>query len=130
MTDEVIYYSDDKGVKTTNREAVFGKQSFDLGTINSVRILKNPSTIRRPIILIICGSLFLIVSVVEHNYIRFFFGAFFLIVGIYDFAAPAYMIKTRTTKGEYVPLSSRDKERIEQIVDAIESAIAYKRQSV
>lgn len=128
MTEEVTYYSDDEGVKITNREAVFSKKSYEIGTIISIRVTKNPSSSTIPLILIGCGSFFLIISIIRFRFIEFFIGVFSLIFGIYDLVArPMHMIKLLQAKGEYVPFSSRDKDRVEQIVDALEAAIATRR---
>jgi len=125
MADEVIYYSDDKGIKITNKQAIFGKKSYELRTIISIRVTKNPSSPKIPILLVVCGAILIVMNIVRFHIIEVFFGILFLIFGIYDLLAkPTYMIKLLQTKGEYVPISSRDKERIEQITDALEAAIA------
>lgn len=125
MTDEVLYYSDDKGVKITNKQAIFGKKFYELGSINSIRVTKNPSSPKTPILLVVFGAIFIIIGTVRFHIIEVFFGILFLIFGIYCLLAkPTYMIKLLHTKGEYVPILSRDKERIEQITDALEAAIA------
>ena len=125
MADEVLYYSDDKGVKITNKQAIFGKKSYELRSIISIRVTKNPSSPKIPILFVVGGAIFIIMNIVRFHIIEIFFGIFFLVVGIIDLLAkPTYMIKLLHTKGEYGPISSRDKERIEQIADALEAAIA------
>jgi membrane-bound ClpP family serine protease len=114
MTDEVLYYSDDKGIKITNKQAIFGKKSYELRSINSIRVTKNPKNPKIPILLVVFGTIFIIIDTVRFHIFELFIGIFSFVFGIIDLLAkPTYMIKLLHTKGEYVPILSRDKERIE-----------------
>ena len=125
MTEEVNFYSDEKGVRITNSRAIFGAKTYAMANISSISMGTIAAKLMPGILVAIMGLLIIIPSASLGKVGFIIFGVLVLVIGILmsTTAKATYIVKIASTSGEADAISSHDKNYIQSVVNAMNEAI-------
>jgi hypothetical protein len=125
---EIGFYSDDHGVRVTNTRFIVGNVTYAMGNITSVKKSTEPPHRGLAMLLIAIGIASLLFAASDKNAGIFVLGVVLVLVGgvMWRGARPTYGILIASASGESTPLTSRNKERIEKIIQAVNEAIIHR----
>ena len=109
---EINLYSDDKGVRITNKRAIFENKTHDLTNVLSISLHVEDSSLKVLIIAIVVGFLLFLLG-------QWVLGCIIALGGaVYYYYTPVkYSIRMFRSSGETDILSSINKEYIQNIID-------------
>jgi nitrogen fixation-related uncharacterized protein len=115
-------------VKVTNLRTLIGTQTYSISDIKSVNLTKQAKSYR-PFWLVLVGVLLILWAMVDETgqFMEFFnIGICLVVIGITAFlwAKPSYMVQIGGPTGEKSILSSSKISFVQEIVKAINNAIA------
>lgn len=129
MKEEIIFYSDDQGVRITNARVIVGETTYSLANITSMRkVISEPWGVA----LILVGIVGFVGFVAFDEpfalllaLVGMFVGVVVLPIGIFWWFGqkPIYQLHLSSASGETTALDTEDKNRVEKIVQAINEAI-------
>jgi len=125
MTEEKNFYADDAGVRITNSRLIFGNATYAMANVASVRTaVTNPSQ-TGPVVLILIGVLFALIGFTNSSFGVAVFGIFVGALGVLwlNGLRPTFHIRISSSSGEADALSSRHRDYIDRVVQAINEAI-------
>ena len=111
MADEKVFF-DNGAVKVTNSRFATGSKTFAMNTITSVEPLRETLNWK----LLIIGLITIPIGI----------GFLILAWVIYTLVKPLYFVETYTAAGKSHAMSSRNKEVVFEIVEAINNAIIHR----
>ena len=119
------YYSDEKGVRITATRLIIGSTTYAMANITSIRTKTVYPTLALGIIIGIIGLVVLAISAAFNSWtgMLFLVGVLLLIIGIILAARRTYHLKVTSAAGEESPLTSKDREYINQLVVAVNEAL-------
>lgn len=133
---ETTYYSDDRGVRITNARAVFGSKTYAMSNISSVSLHIIPPSRAGGCIVALLSIIFMFcalgTAVPEDTR---FVGLLALFVGLGGVLGgilwmysmqPLYAVRIAATSGEIQAASSKDREYIESLINALNEAIIHR----
>lgn len=125
MATEPTFYSDERGVRITPTRAIFGSTTYAMANITSVVRGEDPPRRKPGIIIGILGLIILVACISFESAAGVIVGVVVLGLGIL-IAAKAkatYYVKITSASGEATPISSKDKQHMDSIVNAINEAL-------
>ncbi len=125
MVEETTYFSDDTGIRVTSSRVIIGNTTYSLANITSVsRTINNPSRVG-PFVFIVTGVLILVASLSGESFGLSIIGAILAGLGTIAWRGlrPTYHLRIRSASGDSIALTSENKDRIDQVVRAINEAI-------
>jgi hypothetical protein len=125
MATERSFYSDDKGVNITGTRAIFGSTTYSMANISSVKTAVEPVKRSPGIITAIIGIVLLIIGIASGWTWLIVGGVIVLAIGAFiAWAASAkYHVRISSASGEATALSSKDKEYVDKIVQALNESM-------
>jgi hypothetical protein len=127
MADEVSYYSDQSGVRVSDKRVIIGSTTYSMANITSVSTrVENPSMIG-PILMIAIGLL-LFVSGIAQQSGSAVLGAIIAGLGYFWYRGrkPMWHLHIASASGETTPLQSVNSQWISSIAQAINEAIIHR----
>lgn len=127
MADERSFFNEGS-VVITNSRAVIGGTTYAMSNITSVGMGSTPASRALGIIIAIFGVLVLLGGAAAESGGVIAFGVVVLAVGIAAavLPKPTYIVKLGSASGEQRALSSKDREFIERVVNAMNGAIVHR----
>jgi hypothetical protein len=124
---EITFYSDENGVTVTSARLIISQKTYAMANITSVSVAKLPPPVGRVFIFgigFLLGSYFIarqLAGIAKLLIIGIALTV--LAVFVNKFLKPTYTVRVGSASGEWDIISSKDREYIEDIVDAINEAI-------
>jgi hypothetical protein len=127
MAEETSFYTDQKGVRVTDKRVIVGNITYALANITSVSTAVEKPSLTGPILFIGIGILLLIGSASAQSGVTAFFGVLLLILGVvwYRGCKPTWHLKISSASGEATPLQSTNQQWISSIAQAINEAMIH-----
>jgi len=128
MADEISYYSDQSGVRVTDKRVIIGSTTYSMANITSVSTtVENPSKLG-PVIFMAVGCLFILYGLGNKEFGGAVVGAVFGAVGYFWFRGikPIWHLRIASASGENTPLNSINQQWISSIAQAINEAIIHR----
>ena len=128
MAEETTYYSDQSGVRVTDKRVIIGNTTYSMANITSVTTaVVNPSKIG-PVVCIAVGLALFIGGVSNNSFGTGFLG---VVVGAFGYfwyrgAKPVWHLRISSASGESSPLHSVNQQWISSIAHAINEAIIHR----
>jgi len=121
---EVMFYSDDRGVRITNARAIIGSTTYAMANITSVALGTLPAKRAGAVWLISIGVITIIVGLVAQAWFIDILGLALLGLGIWlaIIAKPRYYVRLGSSSGEVQALVSTEQKYIQSIVNAMNEA--------
>lgn len=129
MAEEVSFYSDQSGVRVTDKRVILGSTTYSLANITSVSTTVERPGLTGPILFIVIGLLVLIGGLGGRgNAGIVVFGALIAALGViwYRGCRPVWHLRIASASGESTPLKSRNQQWISGIAQAINEAIIHR----
>ena len=125
MTEEITFYSDDKGVRITNTRAIFKKTTYAMANITSVSKGYKAPSYKGPLFLILVGIIIVLISCSVRSLQAGILGAAITFFGLLlcGTLKGTHTVKIGSASGETVALESADEKYIQNIVQAMNEAI-------
>lgn len=126
---EVVYYSDNNGVRVTNTRFIVGSSTFPLQGITSIQSIIIPVN-RSPAVLIFVIGLGLVIGGASSRN-----GGAMVVLGIllcafgvywYNKVKDSYGVQITTSAAESKPLTSKNQDYIENVTRALNEAIIHR----
>jgi hypothetical protein len=124
MSDEKTFYSDETGVRVTSARLIIENTTYAMANVASVRSAVEDPNRLGPVILIALGVLGVAAEISDRG-AALVFGIVLLGGGIAWLVTqkPTYHVRISSSSGEADALSSRRKDYIDRVVQAINEAI-------
>jgi hypothetical protein len=126
MTDEIAVYQDDN-IHVTNLRAMLQGKTYAMANVTSVSMFTQFGNKTPGVIVAVLGGLMLLGALPSSEMRGCFgiFGLLMLVIGIAIAAAAndVYWVRIGSASGETNALSSRDRDYIQRVVDAMNEAI-------
>ncbi len=123
--EEVVFYSDDSGVRVTNSRLISGSTTYAMNNITSVSLNSESPSRVWPLVFSSIGIFSCLngLSGTEHSGVVF--GLFMLGIGVLWWKAQKtkYHLKIASASGEMNAITSTNKKRVESIIQAVNEAI-------
>lgn len=121
---EIVFYSDDRGVRITNTRAIVGLTTYAMANITSVTMSVKPAKRTPGIVVAILGLLILIITAELGSAGGVIFGVIVLGLGILMavVAKPIFTVRIGSASGEADAVSSKDRDYIQAVVRAMNEA--------
>ncbi len=118
MVTEPTLFTDKQGVRITPTRAIFDSTTYSIANITSIKRDVHPANRTAGIIIALVGLILFLLWIP-------WIGLPVLIIGIIiaAMAKSTYYLKITSASGEAEPISSKDKQYIDDIVDAINEAL-------
>ena len=128
MATEQTFYSDESGVRITGTRAIFGKTTYSMANISSVRTSESPPKRAGAIWTALIGLALLTISLSAEVTGLTIFGVIVLLVGVLWAwkASGEYNIMITSASGEVSALSSKNKEYIDKVAQSLNEAIIHR----
>ncbi len=122
---EIVFYTDEKGVRITNTRAIFGNVTYAMNNITSVSKGIIPPNRKPWIIIAVTGFILLAIFGGVKEASGAIVGAFIMALGIIAaiMAKPKYTVRIGSASGETHALISEDERYVQNIINAINEAI-------
>ncbi len=127
MADEVSYYSDQSGVRVSDKRVIIGNTTYSMANITSVSTRVDKPSMVGPILVIAIG-LFLFVSSISQQSGAALIGAIIAGLGYFWYRGrkPVWHLHIASASGETTPLQSINGQWISSIAQAINEAIIHR----
>ncbi len=127
MADEVSYYSDQNGVRVSDKRVIIGNTTYSMANITSVSTKVERPSMMGPILMIAIG-LFLFVSGISQQSGVALIGAIVAGLGYFWYRGrkPVWHLQIASASGETTPLHSVNGQWISSIAQAINEAIIHR----
>jgi hypothetical protein len=127
MAEETSFYTDQKGVRVTDKRVIVGNTAYALANITSVSTAVEKPKLTGPILFIGIGILLLIGAASGNSGGSAVFGVLLLLLGVvwYLGCKPMWHLKIASASGESTPLQSIDQQWITGIAHAINEAMIH-----
>ena len=128
MSEEVIFYSDERGVRITNTRLIImrrhGSTTYAMANITSVSEAKIPANRAPGLVVAILGVAALVGSYFLDSDVALICGAIVLGVGILlaVIVRPTYAVRIGSASGETAPIRSKNRQYIHGIVTSMNEA--------
>lgn len=121
---EISFYSNEHGVRITNTRAIIGSTTYSMANITSVAMGVKPANRTPGIAIAICGFIVLLIAAPLESSGLAIFGVILLLIGIPAaiVVTSTYVVRIGSASGEADAISSKEKEYIQTIVDAMNEA--------
>jgi len=128
MAEETSFYTDQQGVRVTDKRVIVGDTTYALANITSVSTTIEKPSLTGPILCIGLGILSFLGLVSGDNGILPIFGIFLLLIGVvwYRGCRPRWHLRIASASGESTPLQSTDQRWISSIAQAINEAMIHR----
>lgn len=122
---ETTFYSDDRGIRITNRSLTFGNTTYSMATLSALAVKRERTYYEILVIVILCLLVWLTGFLGGGTKLSII-GGFGTIIFLAAFVISAVLRKWNLTitssSGESSPIRSRNKEYVESIAQAIQEA--------
>jgi len=128
MADEISYYSDQSGVRVTDKRVIIASTTYSMANITSVSTtVENPSMLG-PILFMGIGVLMFLGGLGNRSFGMSLFGAVFAAIGYFWYRGrkPIWHLRIASASGETTPLNSINQQWITSIAQAINEAIIHR----
>jgi hypothetical protein len=128
MAEETSYYSDQNGVRVTDKRVIFGSTTYSMANITSVSTkVEHPSKMW-PILFMVIGGFVALMSLVNKAFGGILVGGIFGALGYFWFRGikPIWHLRIASASGENTPLQSINQQWIASIAQAINEAIIHR----
>jgi len=128
MADETSYYSDQNGVRVTDKRVIIGSTTYSMANITSVSTkVEHPSKMW-PVLFMLVGGFFVLGGLGNKAFGSALFGAILAIVGYFWFRGikAIWHLRIASASGEATPLNSINQQWISSIAQAINEAIIHR----
>jgi hypothetical protein len=128
MAEETSYYSDQNGVRVTDKRVIIGSTTYSMANITSVSTkVEHPSKIG-PILIIAIGVLFVMTSLAGRSVGGVLVAGIFIALGYFWFRGvkPIWHLRIASASGENTPLQSVNQQWIASVAQAINEAIIHR----
>jgi ABC-type microcin C transport system permease subunit YejB len=121
---EIMFYSDDRGVRITNARAIAGTTTYAMANITSVALGKLSAKRNGAVWLICIGTMTIVVGLAAQAWLIDLLGIALLGLGSWlaIIAKPRYCVRMGCSSGEVQPLVSTGQKYIQYIVNAMNEA--------
>lgn len=128
MSEEISFYSDQRGVRVTDKRVILGNTTYSLANITSVSTSVERPSLTGPILSIVIGCLLLIAGASGRSGGAAAIGALVILFGVvwYRGCKPVWQLRIASASGESSPLRSTNQEWITSITRAINEAIIHR----
>ena len=128
MADETSYYSDQSGVRVTDKRVIIGSTTYSMANITSVSTTVDRPSMTGPILFIVIGAFMFFGGLSGNNTGTAFFGAIFAAIGYFWYRGrkPIWHLRIASASGETTPLNSINQQWITSIAQAINEAIIHR----
>lgn len=128
MADETSYYSDEKGVRVTDKRVIIGSTTYSLANITSVSTkVEQPSKVW-PTLFMALGVLVTWMALANKSFAAVPVGGIFGVMGYLWFRGikPIWHLRIASASGEATPLQSINQQWVASIAQAINEAIMHR----
>ncbi len=127
MAEETSFYSDQSGVRVTDKRVIVGNTTYSLANITSVSNSVEKPSLTGPILSIVIGLLLLVAGASGKSGGAALIGALVVLFGIvwYRGCKPLWHLRIASASGESTPLRSTNQQWITNIARAINEAIIH-----
>jgi hypothetical protein len=128
MADETSYYSDQSGVRVTDKRVIIANTTYAMANITSVSTtIEHPSK-AGPVLFIVIGVFMLLGGLTNSSMGVAFFGVIFGALGYFwnRGIKPIWHLRIASASGETTPLHSVNQQWIASIAQAINEAIIHR----
>jgi hypothetical protein len=128
MADEVSYYSDQSGVRVTDKRVIIGSTTYSMANITSVSITVHRPGLGVPILFMVVGGILALGGIASKSLGTVVFAVVFGVLGyfIYRGSKPIWHLRIASASGETTPLQSVNQQWISSISQAINEAIIHR----
>lgn len=129
MAEEISFYSDQSGVRVTDKRVILGNTTYSLANITSVSTSVEKPSLIGPILFIVIGLLVLVGGLGGRGSAGIVvFGAVVAGFGViwYRGCKPVWHLRISSASGEATPLKSTNQQWIAGISRAINEAIIHR----
>ena len=128
MADETSYYSDQNGVRVTDKRVIIGSTTYSMANITSVSTkLEHPSKLG-PGVFFLIGFFFVLGGLGNKSFGVVIIGAVVILLGYFWLRGikPIWHLRIASASGENTPLQSINQQWIASIAQAINEAIIHR----
>ncbi|SRR6266568_3078123 len=128
MADETSYYSDQNGVRVTDKRVVIGSTTYSMANITSVSTkIEHPSKMG-PILIMAIGAFVALIGLANKAFGGVLVGGIFGALGYFWSRGikPIWHLRIASASGENTPLQSINQQWIASIAQAINEAIIHR----
>jgi Family of unknown function (DUF6232) len=127
MSEETSFYSDQQGVRVTDKRVILGNTTYALANITSVTTAVEQPSVRGPILFILIGIFLIVTSASQRSSGMAVGGVVLLLLGVvwYRGCKPRWHLKIASASGEATPLQSPNQQWITSIAQAINEAMIH-----
>jgi hypothetical protein len=128
MAEDTSFYSDQRGIRVTDKRVIIRNKTYVLANISSVSSSIQKPDLFGPIVTIIVGVGLLIGGIVGQSGLAAFWGVVGGVAGYFWYRSckPIWRLRIASTSGESTPLRSINEEWIKDICRAINEAIVHR----
>lgn len=125
MADETTYYSDQAGVRVTDKRVIVNSVTYAMSNITSVETRVEKPSFSGPILFWLIGAALFLGGLSERRAAFVIAGAIFSVLGYFWFRGckPLWHLRIASASGESTPLKSINRQWIENIARAINEAM-------
>lgn len=128
MAEETSYYSDQNGVRATDKRVIIGSTTYSMANITSVSTkVEHPSKMG-PILIMATGAFMVLMGLGNKAFGGILIGGIFGALGYFWFRGikPIWHLRIASASGETTPLHSINQQWISSIAQAINEAIIHR----
>jgi len=128
MAEETSFYSDESGVRVTDKRIIVGNTTYSLANITSVSTSVEKPSLRGPFLTTVIGIVLLLSGLGRKSAGAAVVGVLAVLLGIvwYRGCKPIWHLRIASASGESTPLQSTSQEWIGNICRAINEAIIHR----
>lgn len=128
MAEELSFYSDQKGIRVTDKRVIIQNKTYVLANISSVATAVEKPELIWPILAIIIGIGLFIAGIGGKSPGASVFGAIIGVLGYFWYRGckAVWHLRISSTSGESTPLKSINEQWIKDICGAINEAIVHR----
>lgn len=122
---ELSYYSDQSGVRVTDKRVIIGNTTYSMANITSISTHVEKPSLAGPILFIAIGLILLIIALTQLSGGTAVAGVIVGVLGYFWFRGckPVSHLRIASASGESTPLKSVNKDWIDGIARAINEAM-------
>jgi hypothetical protein len=128
MADETSYYSDQSGVRVTDKRVIIASTTYAMANITSVSTtVEHPSKLG-PVLFVVIGVCMFLGGLANTSIGAAFIGVIFGALGYFWYRGikPIWHLRIASASGETTPLHSINQQWIASIAQAINEAIIHR----
>jgi len=121
---EIVFYSDDKGVRVTSARAIIGSTTYAMANVTSVSLGKIPPKRGGAIWLIVLGIATVVTGLIAQAWAIDLLGLALFSLGVWlaIIAKPKYTVQIGSASGSVQAVTNKDQKYIQSIVNAMNEA--------